>query len=823
MAKGNAAKKRERKVRDEQEQKPAEQPAAEAMPVDDLGLADAGAQAESEEQEKTPRVLTYEPVDAEQPTGTREIPAAAAEPGADPDEIPFGREDGTHARDDGAPAPSGVTLLEQATGASTDAPMDDEQPAAAPESPGPDWKSQEGGEAFRAYAGQATTAPGEEVHGTESTTGAGVVPPAPSQGTPRPKRATKRELKALATPATYGPGEPPEEPRVESAPEGPRLLELASLRESPTNPRRTFPPSDELVASVRKQGILQPILVRPAPLESGAFEIIAGHRRFRAAKTAKLKQVPALVRSFTDAEVLEAQLTENLQRTDLHPMEEAEGYGALHHQHKKSVDEIAARVGKSRAYVYGRLKLLDLCEPARNLFAADKLNASTALLIARIPDAKLQARAAGEITAAGPDAEPLSFRAAVAHLQANYMLRLADAPFNPKDDLLLPEAGACGPCPKRAANNPDLFGDVQRADVCTDPGCYAKKVAEHWKNAKEKAHAKGWDVMGVAEARKLFSTGALRPDAKWVELGAPCPEDKERRTWRQLMRGTDYAVTIAQDSTGAVRELVDRDTAIACIAAAGVKLKKPAVEPAPEKLTPEEKEEQKRADELKTRTVDAALGALVKSVESAGAQPFVLRSLLLATLHAVPPSPLVLRRRGVETEEGLLKLVEKMNAGKLLALVFELLVTEYTGGGAPFYSDELKALTKAHGVDLRALERETKQAIKAETEKAEADRLFKGKGSPLTAKEEKELAADAAKVVAQADAKEKDALRTIAGACATPHPTRDGVKCGRKAGHAWDCKLGGVSWMGPGSKLGRPKKGKAGQKKKAARARGEAR
>jgi ParB/RepB/Spo0J family partition protein len=135
---------------------------------------------------------------------------------------------------------------------------------------------------------------------------------------------------------------------------------------------------------------LQPLLARP--LGDGGFELVFGHRRLRAAKLAGVASAPVMVRQLDDKEVLEEQIIENAQRDDIHPLEEAEGYERLHEQHGYSVDEIAAKVGKSRAFVYARMKLRALCPAAMEAFYGGKLTAATALYVARIPGEKLRGK-----------------------------------------------------------------------------------------------------------------------------------------------------------------------------------------------------------------------------------------------------------------------------------------------------------------------------------------------------------------------------------------------------------------------------------------------
>ncbi len=171
-------------------------------------------------------------------------------------------------------------------------------------------------------------------------------------------------------------------------------LATARIAPSLTNPRKSFDPQalQELTDSVRKHGVLQPLLVRPWPSSREAeiegpcdFELVSGERRLRAAVAAGLQSVPVLMRALTDAEAREIQVVENLQRSDLHPLEEAEGYRQLLTSSAGAdVARIAERVGRSPKYVYDRLRLLDLIEPARELFRAGTITAGHAILLSRL-------------------------------------------------------------------------------------------------------------------------------------------------------------------------------------------------------------------------------------------------------------------------------------------------------------------------------------------------------------------------------------------------------------------------------------------------------
>jgi len=162
-------------------------------------------------------------------------------------------------------------------------------------------------------------------------------------------------------------------------------VDIGKLVPSKTNPRKQFdgPALIELTKSVKQHGVLQPILVRPVA-GNGHFEIVAGERRFRAAKAAGLTAVPATVRELSDKDALEIQVIENLQRQDLHQLEEAEGYRQLLKMPGYDAAKIAERVGRSVKYIYDRIKLLNLIEPIRTVFLDGRITAGHAILLARL-------------------------------------------------------------------------------------------------------------------------------------------------------------------------------------------------------------------------------------------------------------------------------------------------------------------------------------------------------------------------------------------------------------------------------------------------------
>ena len=172
-------------------------------------------------------------------------------------------------------------------------------------------------------------------------------------------------------------------------PRGQRRLPTGSLRPNARNPRREFPNSelDELAASLRERGIIQPIVVRAVRGVADGYEIVAGERRWRAAQRAGLHEVPVVVIEATDAEALQLAIIENVQRADLNPLEEAEGYRALMDEFGNSQEDIARIVGKSRSYVANTLRLLKLSDAVKAYIHSGKLTAGHARMLVGEPNA----------------------------------------------------------------------------------------------------------------------------------------------------------------------------------------------------------------------------------------------------------------------------------------------------------------------------------------------------------------------------------------------------------------------------------------------------
>ena len=189
------------------------------------------------------------------------------------------------------------------------------------------------------------------------------------------KKGLGRGLSALLADVGPEPARP-----LGGAPVGQRIIPIDRIRANPNQPRRSFEDKDlqDLAASIRAKGVIQPLIVRPHPQDPDGFEIVAGERRWRAAQMAEVHELPAVVRELDDSEVLELAIIENVQRADLNPVEEALGYRQLMDRFGHTQEKLAEALNKSRSHISNVLRLLNLPEPVQAMLRDSTLSAGHA-------------------------------------------------------------------------------------------------------------------------------------------------------------------------------------------------------------------------------------------------------------------------------------------------------------------------------------------------------------------------------------------------------------------------------------------------------------
>lgn len=494
------------------------------------------------------------------------------------------------------------------------------------------------------------------------------------------------------------------------------------------------------------------------------YEIAAGERRYRAAGLAGLTEVPCIVRQdLDDKAMLEIAVIENEQRQDVTAMEKARGYQALLQQHGYTADHLATKIGKSKAYIYGLVKLVDLPKKAAEALEAGDIPASTAGLIARVPTPALRERVAEAVvlgltcynaeTFQAPefsfrrsqreeDDDPLSYRDTKELIQNCCMVELKQAPFDRQDPDLA--GGSCEACPKRvgnlAAQDPETYAGV-RADVCTDPGCYRAKV-EAWQLRKlADAEVNGQKVLSEKEAKKLFPYGSyVISTAPYLDLADHDREDKKKRTYGQVLAkrlvATQVALCFSPD--GRLHELVAKDVALPILrelrpGKSGGNGSDNGHAYGREDKAERAKRAKRLAESRLRRAVDREILARAAStgerlfagledVEDWPMAGVILRSLAHWCLsHAWNTDDMVARRghkagRKQEEVQVLTDVIQAGNPSQLMGLIIEFLAakTVLTGYSVGYGDRDGKALATALGINRKAIEKEVKERLKAE-------------------------------------------------------------------------------------------------------------
>lgn len=233
------------------------------------------------------------------------------------------------------------------------------------------------------------------------------------------RRGLGRGLSALMADVDTAPAADPQVPRKAE-----QTIDIARIAPNPDQPRRTFTEDalEELAASIREKGIIQPLILRVNPRDARGFEIVAGERRWRAAQRAQLHEVPAIVRELDDTEVLELAIIENIQRADLNAVEEAAGFRQLMDRFGHTQEKLAEALGKSRSHIANLLRLLNLPEPVLDMVRGGVLSAGHARALVTADDPLSLAR---EIVKKGLSVRQTEKLAKAQHAPAKEATRVA--------------------------------------------------------------------------------------------------------------------------------------------------------------------------------------------------------------------------------------------------------------------------------------------------------------------------------------------------------------------------------------------------------------
>ena len=291
-------------------------------------------------------------------------------------------------------------------------------------------------------------------------------------------------------------------------------VKLDLLIESRQNPRKDFDAASmaDLVESVKRYGVLTPLIVRSVG-NAGKYEVLAGARRSRAAKEAGLKVVPCRVVELENDTALEVVVVENLQRKDIHPLEEADGFHEILAISNGDLEGLCVKVGKKASFVTKRLSLLALIDKGRKPFLQGKITEQQAMMISRLQTADQKAALDYVLE------EEVSLSALRDWIEQEVMRDLAKTPWDKADDQLVTKAGPCTKCPKRTSVSKDLFDDIKQGDRCTDGECFKGKMQAHIAKIQKALEGQGHKVFGLWESYhgEAKQEGTLKC-GEWLEI-----------------------------------------------------------------------------------------------------------------------------------------------------------------------------------------------------------------------------------------------------------------------------------------------------------------
>lgn len=503
------------------------------------------------------------------------------------------------------------------------------------------------------------------------------------------------------------------------APERYEYAPIQTLSPSKTNPRKHITDDSvaELAESIKEHGVIEPLIVQDRG--KAGYEIVAGERRFHAAKLAGLGEVPVIVRPFEEAEMFLVRLIENIQREDLNPLDLAAGYQKLIKDFGFTVDRVAETVHRKRRSIYATMQLLTLSEGGKKALAAGELSASVASLLARVPkerqeDAMIKLRGYNSLL---PDATGLSVRHAEERLRNFIGTSLAGVPWKLDDAELLPEQGPCTSCQYNTKNVPDLAEMYDGADVCINAeGFKAKQGAQH-KRDQEKYKDKGFKVLTAAESKKLTQYGSFYPSRVGFAALTEAIPGKDQ-TYSEVLKGKDVQVYVGRGPKGGEVKLVKLSEVKDELRAAGVAVR----EPHPmsnASNTPEAKAKREREDKLEDRERDIVAkrvhDRMPKVKQTPAFIPLLIRG--CAALRDVPDVIVEMRGLQLKGYQQIDAWLAKLKPEEVLPVWLECEVADGYGMehqyldailklcGLPPYAEMLKDARKQAEAELKAEEK----------------------------------------------------------------------------------------------------------------------
>lgn len=351
------------------------------------------------------------------------------------------------------------------------------------------------------------------------------------------------------------------------------FLPLAAINPSQTNPRKVFheKPLDELAASIKAHGVLEPLLVREYPngaedSDAGpvAYFIVAGERRYRASAKAGLKEVPCIIKNLTDEQAFDIQIDENWQRKDLEPMDEARAIKFVQESGKLALEELAARLNKDIRFLHARLKLNDLTPDFQQALDDGLLPVTHAQLIARYGQDK-QNVILKECFFGPIGSREMTLGELQSRISQYVERRLSDAPFKLDDARLRKDGLKCVDCKSRAGANPTLFEPVKpKEDRCLDATCFKNKSTAFVTIGRDDLTKKGKKKFG-ADYQAAIVWNYNQEYAKGFKdaIGPEGRAYKEVRDWNKKdCTGKEKAIELSYNGPKLVDICRDKDCPI---------------------------------------------------------------------------------------------------------------------------------------------------------------------------------------------------------------------------------------------------------------------